>query len=321
MMKFGFRIPSIKKRIAARTSWKRLVRHSLGLKAPRGFGFVTNPKKALYNKVYQKVTIDVPNLTNLSNGSTQMPKLLSFPLILILLLVLPPVGLILLVIWAYYLYKNRKVNMSSQDSKDRLKSKTGGYIGYFGLDNWWLSEFSDDGRKLMENLYHPMGKDPNEKSLTEGVITYTSLTASNFLNGLSSWFTGPEHRDLARKILKKAEEINRTETGIKSVLDEHFNLSETIPVYYRDREKPGMLDKAMDACKKQIELAPLAARQFLKEYPGQPLPTHRGYEQLVIILAKEGKYGEAVELCQQAKKQGWAGDWENRIDRYQRSLP
>jgi hypothetical protein len=55
-MKFGFRIPSLGKRIAARTSLKRAVRHNLGLKAPRGFGWLTNPKKALYNKVYNKTS-------------------------------------------------------------------------------------------------------------------------------------------------------------------------------------------------------------------------------------------------------------------------
>jgi len=55
-MKFGFRMPSLKKRIAARTSFKRVIRHSMGIKAPRGMGFLTNPKKALYNKVYNKTT-------------------------------------------------------------------------------------------------------------------------------------------------------------------------------------------------------------------------------------------------------------------------
>jgi hypothetical protein len=55
-MKFGFRIPSITKRIAASTSIKRVVRHNLGLKAPRGLGWVTDPKKALYNRVYSRTT-------------------------------------------------------------------------------------------------------------------------------------------------------------------------------------------------------------------------------------------------------------------------
>jgi hypothetical protein len=56
-MKFGFRKPSIKKRIAARTSWKRVVRHSFGLKAPRGWGWLTNPKRAAYNRIYNRTTV------------------------------------------------------------------------------------------------------------------------------------------------------------------------------------------------------------------------------------------------------------------------
>lgn len=66
-MKFGFRKPSLKKRISARTSWKRYVRHSMGVKAPRGFGIVTNPKKAIYNKIYRKTTFGVEDLLKILN--------------------------------------------------------------------------------------------------------------------------------------------------------------------------------------------------------------------------------------------------------------
>ena len=58
-MKFGIRTPSLRKRIAARTSWKRVVRHSMGLKAPRGYGWITNPRKAAYNRVYNRTTRSV----------------------------------------------------------------------------------------------------------------------------------------------------------------------------------------------------------------------------------------------------------------------
>ena len=61
-MKFGIRKPSIKKRIAARTSPKRFVRHNLGLKAPRGWGWITNPKRAAYNRVYNRTSISVDEL-------------------------------------------------------------------------------------------------------------------------------------------------------------------------------------------------------------------------------------------------------------------
>ncbi|NVN95225.1 MAG: hypothetical protein HXX18_08080 [Bacteroidetes bacterium] len=55
-MKIGFRIPSLSKRIAARTSVKRYVRQSMEIKAPRGYGWITNPKKYAYNKIYNKTT-------------------------------------------------------------------------------------------------------------------------------------------------------------------------------------------------------------------------------------------------------------------------
>jgi hypothetical protein len=61
-MKFGFRRPSLRKRIAARTSLKRYVRNSLGLKAPRGWGWITNPRKALYNRVYRRTTFGIEDL-------------------------------------------------------------------------------------------------------------------------------------------------------------------------------------------------------------------------------------------------------------------
>jgi hypothetical protein len=48
--------------IAARLSPARFIRHNLGLKAPRRFGWVTNPKKALYNRIYSRITFSIFDL-------------------------------------------------------------------------------------------------------------------------------------------------------------------------------------------------------------------------------------------------------------------
>ena len=56
-MKFGIRSPSLRRSIAARTSPARFVRHSLGLKAPRGWGWLTNPRRTAYNRVYSRTTV------------------------------------------------------------------------------------------------------------------------------------------------------------------------------------------------------------------------------------------------------------------------
>lgn len=64
-MKFGLRTPSLKKRISARTSWKRYVRHNMGIKAPRGAGFITNPKRATYNRIYNHTSFSIDNILKL----------------------------------------------------------------------------------------------------------------------------------------------------------------------------------------------------------------------------------------------------------------
>ncbi|WP_313429767.1 hypothetical protein [Siminovitchia terrae] len=58
-VKIGMRKPSLKRRISARTSIKRQVVHRAGLKMPRGYGWVRNPKKYAYNKVYNRTTFDI----------------------------------------------------------------------------------------------------------------------------------------------------------------------------------------------------------------------------------------------------------------------
>jgi hypothetical protein len=55
-VKIGYRRPSLKKRVAARTSWQWVVRHRMGVKAPRGYGWLTNPRRAAYNRVYNRTT-------------------------------------------------------------------------------------------------------------------------------------------------------------------------------------------------------------------------------------------------------------------------
>ena len=61
-MKFGLRKPSLRKMISSRVTPQRMVRHRLGLKAPRGWGWLTNPKKALYNRVYSRTSFSIWDL-------------------------------------------------------------------------------------------------------------------------------------------------------------------------------------------------------------------------------------------------------------------
>ena len=78
-MKFGIRKPSIKKSLKSRTTG-RLKRNMKKVVNPfygkKGIGFITNPKKAIYNKVYNKTTVDLRNLINVNkNKKTKVNNL------------------------------------------------------------------------------------------------------------------------------------------------------------------------------------------------------------------------------------------------------
>jgi len=199
------------------------------------------------------------------------------------------------------------------------KSEIKGEIGYFKLQDWWLSAFSQEERNHIEEVFHPMGADPSSKPLTQGELSYTSQTAAGLLQALAGWFNNPRDREIAKKIITKADELSseasQSAPSGGNILDRHFTLSEKIVIYYRERETSSeAMKKAMQACREQIAMAPQAAKAFLKEYPEQELPAHGGYRQLRIILEKQKKYDEAIALCEQAKAQRWADDWDKQIE-------
>jgi hypothetical protein len=65
VMKIGLRKPSLKRSIRARTTGrlKRKVKRAVNpLYGKKGVGWVRNPKRAAYNKVYRKTTFGIGDL-------------------------------------------------------------------------------------------------------------------------------------------------------------------------------------------------------------------------------------------------------------------
>lgn len=64
-MKFGMRKPSLKKSLKARTTGrvKRKAKSSINpFYGKKGTGWIRNPKKAAYNKVYRKTSFSIRDL-------------------------------------------------------------------------------------------------------------------------------------------------------------------------------------------------------------------------------------------------------------------
>lgn len=67
-MKFGMRKPSIKKSFKARTTGraKRKVKSTINpFYGKKGMGWVRNPRRAAYNKVYNKTTFGLKDIFKL----------------------------------------------------------------------------------------------------------------------------------------------------------------------------------------------------------------------------------------------------------------
>lgn len=145
--------------------------------------------------------------------------------------------------------------------------------------------------------------------LTSGQILNASASVVNFLTGLQSWFTNLSDEAISQKILLKAEQLVTPKIPI---LDTHFLYGALLEHYYKKRKlNTEYYNLAKTYCQKQIELAPKTKSVFIKEFG--LLPRHKGYEQLAIILEKENNCIAALQLCQNAKKDGWNSNWDKRI--------
>ena len=74
-MKVGVRKPSLKKSISARTTGraKRAVKRSINpLYGKKGMGYINNPKKAVYNKIYNKTTVGVNDIIKDSTSHSKV---------------------------------------------------------------------------------------------------------------------------------------------------------------------------------------------------------------------------------------------------------
>jgi len=219
--------------------------------------------------------------------------------------------------------------------KKKTNEKTTGYIGYYSLEDWWNNEFTEEEQKYMIEKYQPEGSSGDlltslrfsaiaERQKLDGLSKERS--AVRFLMVLSTWFNNKSDLHLAEKITSKANALlkkpkynyaNKVTKSNEIILDEYYLQMNYITIYYRRRENPIYLDKAIKACNKQIELGEKAIKAF--KVIGY-IPSHTGFKQLAIILEKQKKYDEAIKLCIKAKKQGWGGDWDKRIERYSKKL-
>lgn len=185
--------------------------------------------------------------------------------------------------------------------------KISGYIGYYGLENWWLTELTEEQRNYLLNT--AFGE--NSFKLTQKTFDTTSQSVLTFFSTMIDWIKKGDPIIIDR-IFDKAESLITEQSNI---IDVHFLYSVKVDYYHNL-----IPEKAIEACNQQISIATPAANAFKKEYKKSPLPSHNGFKTLSIILEKKKEYKQVINLCKKVHKMKWAGDWEKRIARCTKKL-
>jgi hypothetical protein len=90
---------------------------------------------------------------------------------------------------------------------DNSEKKIGGFIAYYSLEDWWMSEFNKEEQAYIVSKFSPMGFAHFKDSLISGNIElYTTQTVGIFLRNLSGWFKSKPDQYIEKRIIAKAEE-------------------------------------------------------------------------------------------------------------------
>lgn len=193
-----------------------------------------------------------------------------------------------------------------------------GLIGFSGLTDWWDSELSESERSEIRKTYAPLGgSGPLDSGFTVRYDSQGELASK--INILNSLLNADCSYEIKKKIADKALSLS-PEKG--DVIDLHFLFHSIITYEYKHRDTQAeALDRAIKACECQIALATKAKAAFKRNSLTDGfLPSHPGYKQLAIIFEKQKAFSKVIKLCEKALKQGWSGDWQNRIDRCTKKL-
>jgi hypothetical protein len=196
--------------------------------------------------------------------------------------------------------------------KRQQTEQTGGLLGQLGLADWWFSTFPEQSRKYIDKVYRSATNSP--LGLTQGQRKATKQSPAVFLVNLAGRFLGSQHdRRYAFLMLKKAESLAER---ADDTLTLHKVYAVTERMYAESRHHDPSAEASLErTCEKHIELSPKTARLIKNLRPDEPLPRHTGYELLVTLHEKRGRFEEAVALCKQAMEQGWSGCYEQHVDR------
>ncbi|MEP3629227.1 MAG: hypothetical protein ABJN04_04405 [Hyphomicrobiales bacterium] len=176
--------------------------------------------------------------------------------------------------------------------------------------SWWHESLTPEEQIIIGNAFQPLGN-----ISAESIIASANPSA---IGSLVGHLKKEAIRHLGYRLLEYADTFISEHVPILSV---HFYWAARGEFYYRWRNHDDFaLEQAVKSFQRQIGLSENAIRAFTQDKQWGSLPAHAGYRQLRIIEEKRGNLILARNLCEEAKSQGWADNWDHHIARIDKKL-
>jgi hypothetical protein len=185
-------------------------------------------------------------------------------------------------------------NLGEKIMRLKRKPKVNGLIKYFGLVDWWFSEFNEREREYIDNKYNPMNQRPH--TLTEGIYTSIDTDAASFLNGLATWFRNKSDAVILKRIEEKIDDL-AVKNPVKGV---GYIRGRYLVTYVKDVKELKRAGEYESAEKLLLELVEAVEQVDKKEKCGVA-PWY--YEELAKIYRKWKDYDREVAVLERFAKQ------------------
>jgi len=192
-----------------------------------------------------------------------------------------------------------------------MSSKYRGIIGYLQLDDFWDSLSYNEKKYISRYSQDQLDSETNNP--IKGEIISSNLTRLSYLYPFIGSSVTEKRWELADKLITYCDKLDDT------IIRKHFFYMNAANCYYLQRRtREDAIEKAIQYCKKDIEIAEQFKIDFqedlinlaikLNREPRYILPYYPSFKQLCIMYEQGNQINNALVVCNKAISLGFIND-------------